>query len=609
MLETLHFYNHHATRLATRYRQQEVRAWHETLLRWIPRGSRVLELGCGSGRDARFLTKNQRTVLATDASDAMLEIAHRLDPKGHYQKFFLPIPTEQYERQLSNLQNKGPYQAIYCMALLHHFPMEVLRQIAPVIDTLLDPKEGVFLCCVAINHPQVEGRKRYYNQYPIEAYQEIWESFGFRLMQIEKTQGGLPHQRCRWATLVFSRPRGVRQAQSDLQKVLQQEQKTASYKFALIRALCDVNLQRPYQARYLSHQESSLLFAKQNRTRDTPTMVAIPTLFIMESFLSYYWHFLYHFGRHCFQIHTSRNLAFGKELLALIARFRMTGNACDTSMWAWETFREHYYRNQLTSTQEDLFIRVLQKLYDTLRKGPVYYIGQSLQKHSGRGNQWFFMGKKQGRLRSVAPLCLESYFGDLYCPASLWHELHRSAILIRDATLLQWFQFSQNLAQGAPTSVLQGLFEALLPSYSERSTDVARKILETLLQKYPRIPCVWTNQRLTRTQEIDIDHIIPWSKIHNNDLWNLMPTSAKVNRQKGDKSVATHVLRQKKNAIIRVWNWWAESDPILFTQQAEQSLLMQPWSRHTWENDLFEALLSYNHHIATQMHNRIWTPT
>ena len=48
----------------------------QTLLtRWIPKGSRVLELACGSSRDARFMSGLDAIVEATDGSGPLLKLA------------------------------------------------------------------------------------------------------------------------------------------------------------------------------------------------------------------------------------------------------------------------------------------------------------------------------------------------------------------------------------------------------------------------------------------------------------------------------------------------------------------------------------------------------
>jgi ubiquinone/menaquinone biosynthesis C-methylase UbiE len=57
-------------------RAQRKQVW-TALLSAFPEGSRVLELNCGTGEDARFLAKQGRFVVACDASAEMLQVARR----------------------------------------------------------------------------------------------------------------------------------------------------------------------------------------------------------------------------------------------------------------------------------------------------------------------------------------------------------------------------------------------------------------------------------------------------------------------------------------------------------------------------------------------------
>ena len=608
MTSTLSYYARHALDLSPVYRQQSPQAWHETLLRWLPKNAPVLELGCGRGRDARFLRDAGFSVVATDAVESFLSIARKKDPLGTYLQFALPATSRQ-TRALCQKAGIRHFQAIYSMALFQHFRIEELRHIARTVSDLLTPNDGVFLLCVATNYPQEKTENRFYSNYPIEAYEDIFADFGFSLLQKRVSLGGRANAQARWATLVFARKHATQETQSDLQKVLLQDHKTASYKLALLRALCDVNMTHPYQADYLTQEESQSLFIRKNRDARSPAMVAIPSLLILESFIEYYWHFLFRLGSQHYQIQKGRALGFQRELLALIAHYRWDANTSDASYWAWEKFREKYYRHQLTIEEERLFWRLLQKVHRTVKDGPVYYLGQSLRKYDDEGNQWFFMSGKGERPKDMTPQALRQYFGLLYCPAHLWQTLHHSAALLRDATILQWFQFTKDHARGANPAILHDIFSALLPTYSDRCTNLARRILRKILSHtLVSIPCVWSNQRLSDLASIDIDHIIPWSRIHNNDLWNLMPTSASINRQKSDKCVSTALLERQKDNIVRVWHWWLENDTKLFQEQACQTLLHSTWSDHAWEKDLFEALVSYNHHVSVHAHTRIWTP-
>lgn len=78
MNETLSHYERNAAREAGRYESISALTIETVLERWIPRGARVLELGCGSGRDARRMAARGVRVTATDGSEEMLRIARNL---------------------------------------------------------------------------------------------------------------------------------------------------------------------------------------------------------------------------------------------------------------------------------------------------------------------------------------------------------------------------------------------------------------------------------------------------------------------------------------------------------------------------------------------------
>lgn len=62
-------------------RAQRKQVWKE-LLAAFPQGSRILELNCGTGEDARFLAKEGRSVVACDASAGMIAVARRHQDKA-----------------------------------------------------------------------------------------------------------------------------------------------------------------------------------------------------------------------------------------------------------------------------------------------------------------------------------------------------------------------------------------------------------------------------------------------------------------------------------------------------------------------------------------------
>jgi SAM-dependent methyltransferase len=110
-------------------------------------GSLVLELGCGSGRDAAYFAERGHTVCATDFSTVALAAARRHQ-------------SEQSDVHYVALDSTGPFPfrdttfaAVYARLSLHYFTDEVTRQVFREIRRVL--RRGGPLCflCKSIDDP------------------------------------------------------------------------------------------------------------------------------------------------------------------------------------------------------------------------------------------------------------------------------------------------------------------------------------------------------------------------------------------------------------------------------------------------------------------------
>jgi SAM-dependent methyltransferase len=88
----LSYYNQEAKRLCTKYESADMSQIHAWLLEIIPSDSSILELGCGSGREAAFLHSKGYRVLATDGSEGILREAISFHPelKGVISRLTIP---------------------------------------------------------------------------------------------------------------------------------------------------------------------------------------------------------------------------------------------------------------------------------------------------------------------------------------------------------------------------------------------------------------------------------------------------------------------------------------------------------------------------------------
>ncbi len=119
---------------------EDHREWLEPLLKAVPRGSEVLDLGCGCGiPDARLLTDRFR-VTGVDISDVQIDRARRLVPGARF------VRADMTEVIFSD----DSFGAVLCLYALIHVPTEEQRPLLRRIHRWLVPG-GLFLVITGTN--------------------------------------------------------------------------------------------------------------------------------------------------------------------------------------------------------------------------------------------------------------------------------------------------------------------------------------------------------------------------------------------------------------------------------------------------------------------------
>lgn len=136
---------------------------------------------------------------------------------------------------------------------------------------------------------------------------------------------------------------------------------------------------------------------------------------------------------------------------------------------------------------------------------------------------------------------------------------------MRSTACARWAQFSGNLKEQNPSVAVPRVLSLLLEEPSDaRETDLARLAYEALLDRHA-LTCAWTGETLKR---FDVDHAIPWTLWHNNDLWNLLPVHPKANNEKRALIPARERIMDRKAAIIISWTVFYETYRQLFLAHA-----------------------------------------
>ncbi len=306
--------------------------------------------------------------------------------------------------------------------------------------------------------------------------------------------------------------------------------------------------------------------------------VALPIHFIAEKWLQYYWPIV---ASQTFIPQTQaekptskKPIAFRALLGCLVEAFRPKGGL--------PGFLLALRSNNLTEAESVIYGKLMTKLCLTIQVGPVAHAGGA------------------GTLQTL--FSYEVKTKSIVMDRALWQEFCLMPAWVRDATILRWADLTQKLSRGEVQAgkALGLLLENALP---EREVGDARR----LFLKDGEPVCVWTGEKLPRGR-FDVDHAIPFSLWHNNDLWNLFPVKSSVNRSKTDKLPSRSLLLSRRKSIIDTWERSAAVFPERFDAEVSAFAGKSITSSVNWPGALFFLFSEAVEVTAIQRGAERWEP-
>lgn len=198
MEKTLKFYETHSMNLSLRYEQADVSEMQKLLLQTFDKKSKLLEIGCGSGRDASFMTKNDFDVTAIDGSKNMIEEAKKIHPELSNNLFHKTLPND--------LDFDKKFDGVYSIATLMHLSKINLEKTILNIYDLLNPN-GTFLMSVSLFRDDIDGngfdeKGRFFLVLSFEEWISLLENLDFTILERKTNSDGLGRGGIEWLTLV-----------------------------------------------------------------------------------------------------------------------------------------------------------------------------------------------------------------------------------------------------------------------------------------------------------------------------------------------------------------------------------------------------------------------
>ena len=160
MDKTIEYYNQNADMFAKGTRLVDFTVVQERFAKMLPVGSRILDFGCGSGRDTKYFLEKGYRVEATDGSSELCKLAS--DFTG----------IEVKEMLFQDLDARGKYEGIWaCSSILHLSKRELLPVIQKMCNALKD--NGVIYTSFKYSNFEGERNGRYFTDFMEDTFREF----------------------------------------------------------------------------------------------------------------------------------------------------------------------------------------------------------------------------------------------------------------------------------------------------------------------------------------------------------------------------------------------------------------------------------------------------
>lgn len=162
---TILYYEEHAEEFTRNTLNADMASIRSRFLAYLPTGCRILDFGCGTGRDSKAFLDLGHAVTAIDGSEALCQIARSLTG----------LPVRCLDFRGYKPEEGEVYEGIWACASLLHLQKNELLPVMNVLSQALIPG-GAFY--VSFKHGTFEGERngRHFTDFTLEEFREFIKS-------------------------------------------------------------------------------------------------------------------------------------------------------------------------------------------------------------------------------------------------------------------------------------------------------------------------------------------------------------------------------------------------------------------------------------------------
>lgn len=177
----IEYYNQNANDFYASTIDADMSLWRDEFERLLPDGGRILDAGCGSGRDSKAFIQHGFSVVSIDASKEMCKLASELTGQ------------EVWTMRFDEMNFEDEFDGIWACASLLHVSSEELPFILQKMRRALD-KGGVMYASFKLGNGLLTKGERTFLSFNEDELISVFEKEGFTLIKSGITQDVRPER-------------------------------------------------------------------------------------------------------------------------------------------------------------------------------------------------------------------------------------------------------------------------------------------------------------------------------------------------------------------------------------------------------------------------------
>ena len=502
-------YDDSAPQLFDGYERIPFDSVHRQVADLLPESSsNVLDVGAGSGRDAAWFAEQGHRVVAVEPSSGMREAGNARHKSSKIRWLDDRLPALD-----KLLRTKSSFDLVWVSAVWHHLPACQRHRAFRKLVSVLSP--GGSMMISLRQGPPAPGRPM--SPATSAELERLARRHGLQVIRVTKSNDASGRKGVSWEVVWLQLPDDGTGALPLLRHVVFNDRKSSTYKLALLRTLFRI-------------ADGAAGFARSGANDD---WLELPL-----GLVALYW-------IRSYQPLIKANLPQrpgGNQRLGLVnPSFLGLMDRSPFDLRVGQRFNEKDAENLILATRGAA---------NLIRRMPANFIT-----YPG-SDKPVFPCVRSGPVRVKNTVSIDEAFlwsfGSFSVPRNLWQAMGRYAAWLEPALLNEWILMMQTYEQriGERQQSWDAYWKALEWLARKHDTDIARRRAKTL-RADGLLYCVWTGNRLKGRYEID--HCFPFTAWPCNDLWNLLPSSRRINQNKSDRLPSPDALDSAKTRLL---DWW-----------------------------------------------------